>query len=117
MNKDGLYFKIYRETGFSAIGKLFGMQDIEMGDQFFDYEFIIKGNSEEKIKMLLKSEQLKSLIKSIPSIQFQVKDGDERLFSKSFPQGVDMLYFECTGVIKDTTTLRNLFLLLFSTLC
>lgn len=111
VNKDGLYFKIYRETGFSAIGKLFGMQDIEVGDRFFDYEFIIKDNSEEKIKMLLKSDQLKSLIKSIPSMQFQVKDGDERLFSRSFPQGVDMLYFESTGVIKDTTTLRNLFLL------
>ena len=44
LNKDSLYFKIYRQGFFSSIGKLFGMQDIEVGDPFFDKEFIIKSN-------------------------------------------------------------------------
>ncbi len=111
VNKDGLYFKIYRENFFSSIGKLFGMQDIQVGDPYFDNEFIIKGNSEEKIQKLLKSDQLKELIRRIPKVHFMVKDDDYKLFSKSFPDGVDMLYFECTGTIKNKETLKNLFLL------
>ncbi len=111
VNKDGLYFKIYRENFFSSISKLFGMQDIQVGDPYFDNEFIIKGNSEEKIQKLLKSDKLKELIRSIPRIHFEVKDDDFKLFKKSFPEGVDMLYFTCVGTVKDKATLRNLFLL------
>lgn len=111
VNKDGLYFNIYRESAFSAIGKFFGMQDIQVGDPFFDDAFIIKGNSEDQIIKLLKSDKLKQLFTSIPKLHFKIKDDDYRLFGKSFPQGVDMLYFETVGVIKDKTTLRNLFLL------
>lgn len=111
INKDGLYFKIYRENFFSTIGKLFGMQDIEVGDPYFDKEFIIKGNSEEQIRKLLKSAQLKGLIRRIPKIHFQVKDTEYKLFQRTFPKGVDMLYFESMGVIKNKETLKNLFLL------
>ena len=52
VNKDGLYFKIYREGLFSSIGKFFGMQDIQIWDPFFDEQFIIKGNSPEKVRRL-----------------------------------------------------------------
>ena len=46
VNKDGLYFKIYRKGVFSTIGKAFGMQDIEIYDPYFDDAFIIQGNNE-----------------------------------------------------------------------
>ena len=112
VNKDGLYFNIYPENFFGAIGKLFGMQDIEIGDNYFDAEFIIKSNSEEKIGKLLKSDKLKELITSIPNkVHFEIRDSEYGLFKKSFPDGVDMLYFETVGVIKDKETLRSLFLL------
>jgi len=111
VNKDGLYFKIYRKSFFSTIGKLLGMQDIKVGDPYFDEAFIIKGNSDEKIQKLLKSDQLKELIRQIPKVHFQVKDSEYLLFQKTFPDGVDMLYFESMGVIKDRQTLKNLFLL------
>ena len=52
INQDGLRFKIYREGVFSSIGKCFGMQDIEIGDGFFDDQFIIKGNDISKIKLM-----------------------------------------------------------------
>jgi hypothetical protein len=50
VNKDGLYFKIYRKGIFSSIGRFFGMQDLEIGDSFFDGNFIIKGNNPKQIK-------------------------------------------------------------------
>ena len=58
VNKDGLYFKIYREGYFTSIGKFFGMQDIQIGDPYFDENFVIKGNNEEKIRLLLRDTTL-----------------------------------------------------------
>ena len=108
INKDGLYFKISREGFFSSIGKLFGMQDIEIGDRFFDDQFVIKGNSPEKIKLLLADDRIRELCQRLPGIHLWIKD-DEGMFGTDFPEGVDELYFECTGVIKETALLKYLF--------
>ena len=107
-NKDGLYFKIYREGFFSSIGKFFGMQDIQIGDTYFDEGFVIKGNNEEKIRLLLNDPKLKELIQAQPDISFQIRD-DEGWFGSHFPEGVDELYFQCYGVLKDEKLLKNLF--------
>ena len=110
VNKDGLHFKISRQGFFRSIGKLFGMQDIEIGDPFFDEQFIIKGNNPEKIKLLLADKNIKELCQSQPRINLRIKD-DEGRFGADFPEGVDELYFECTGVIKETALLKSLFAL------
>lgn len=100
---------------FSPLGKLFGMQDIEIGDPFFDEEFVIKGNDAAKIGMLLYDPKLRQLIHDQPRIHLQVKD-DEGWFGKSFPEGVDELYFRCVGVMKETALLKALFELFATTL-
>lgn len=114
INKDGLYFKIYREGFFSSIGKLFGMQDIKIGDPFFDNEFIIKGNNPEKIKLLLADAKIKELCQEQPQIHFEIKD-DEGWLGPDFPEGVDQLSFQC-GVINETALLKSLFELFSITL-
>ena len=98
VNTHGLHFKIYREGFFSSIGKVFKMQDIEIGDAFFDKQFIIKGNKEDKIKLLLNDATLKNLMYQQPDILFEIR------FEKNF-----MLYFERVGVIKETAQLKALF--------
>ncbi len=108
MNRDGLYFKISREGFLSSIGKFFGMQDIEIGDPFFDKQFVIKGNNPEKIKRLLADARIKELCQLQPRIHLRIKD-DEGRFGTDFPEGVDELYFECIGVIKETALLKALF--------
>ena len=101
-------FKISREGFFSSIGKFFGMQDIEIGDPFFDKQFIIKGNDPKKIKLLLADDRIKELCQTQPRIHLSIKD-DEGWFGTDFPEGVDELYFECVGVIKETALLKALF--------
>ena len=115
INKDGLYFEISREGFFSSIGKLFGMKDIEIGDPSFDKQFEIKGNSPEKIKLLLADTRIRKLCETLPNILFKIKD-DEGWFGADFPEGVDELYFECAGVIKKTELLKSLFALFALTL-
>lgn len=108
INKDGLYFDISNEGFFSSIGKLLGMQDIVVGDQVFDDRFLIKGNSPEKIRLLLADERIRELIRKQPNIHLRIKD-DEGMFGTDFPDGVDELHFECAGVIKETEVLKDLF--------
>jgi hypothetical protein len=52
--------------------------------------------------------EVRQLIQSQPDIHFQVKD-DDGWFKTKFPEGVDELYFEVVGVIKDKERLKELF--------
>ncbi len=108
MNKDGFRFKIYRKNIFSGLGKLFGMQDIEIGIPTFDEKFIIKGNNKLKIFELFSNSNIRELIEMQPEIYFSVKE-DEGWFGTAFPQGVDELYFQVIGVIKDIERLKSLY--------
>lgn len=108
VNKDGLYFKIYKAGIFSDIGRFFGMRDIETGFSEFDADYVISGNNEERIRELFSKTSIQSLIELQPRFSLQIKD-DEGWFGESFPEGVDELYFNVAGVIKDIKLLKALF--------
>lgn len=108
INLDNFYFKIYRAGLFSQIGKLLGMEDIEIGYKEFDEDFIIKSNNSERVKLLFSNENIRTLIHNQPDISLEIKD-DEGFFKSSFPKGVDELYFQVHGVIKDIYRLKELY--------
>ena len=115
-NKNNLYFQIYRRgfffdypgEFFHGIGMFLGLQNIIIGDQYFNNNFLVKGNDKSKIKRLLDSDKLKVLIYNQPEISIGIRD-KAGCFGPSFPIGVKKLYFECVGVIKDKNELLNLF--------
>jgi hypothetical protein len=115
VNADGFRFKIYRKSVFSNIGKYFGMKDIEVGYPEFDRDFIIKASDESKTRSLFMNDRIRALIHEQPSISLEVKD-DEGWFGKNFPEGVDELYFQVTGVITDVKRLKSLYDLFGETL-
>jgi len=108
VNRDGFRFNIYRKSAFSWLGKLFGVEDIEVGEAFFDEEFIIQGEPEILVRSLLNNSRIRQLIQDQKDIHFQVKD-DDSWFKSRFPDGVDELYFEVADIIKDKQRLKNLF--------
>ncbi len=108
VNQDGFRFRIYRKSVFSGLGKLFGMQDIDVGSPEFDEPFVIQGNNPARVKQLFSNEPLRALIAAQPNFSVQVKD-DEGWFGAEFPDGVDELYFVVLGVIKDVDRLKSLF--------
>jgi hypothetical protein len=108
VNPDGFRFTIYRKGFFSELGKLLGMQDIEVGDPEFDEAFIIQGNDEFKVRDLFADAGLRSLALAQPRLRLSVKD-DEGWFRAQFPEGVDELYFQAGGVIRDVERLKGLF--------
>ena len=115
VNSSGFRFLVYRKSIFTGIGKFFGMQDIEVGDQLFDQDFVVQSTDEGKIKILLAAPQLRELISAQKDINFGVKD-DEGWFGTKFPEGVDELHFVQTGIIKDVERLKQLYELFAETL-
>jgi hypothetical protein len=115
VNADGFRFTVHRKSIFSALGKLLGMQDVEVGYPAFDENFVIKGNDHAKLRRLFANARLRSLLEAQRSIHFTVKD-DEGFFGAHFPQGVDELYFSVVGVIKDIDRLKALYELFAETL-
>lgn len=108
VNLDNFYFRIYRSGVFSEMGKMLGMKDISIGYKEFDDTFVIKSNNEEKIKILFENESIRSLMENQPHSNLQIKDNDGRR-RKHFPDGVDELYFEVIGVIRDIERLKEVY--------
>ena len=53
VSRDGFRFRIYRKSFFTGLGKMLGMQDIEVGQSVhFDEDFVIQGNDEYKVRSL-----------------------------------------------------------------
>lgn len=132
-NQDGFRFTIHRRGVFTGMGKLFGVQDVEVGgpkyEQLeplfglrsyldkeiietgspeFDRDFVIKGNDESKLKILFKDLKIRELIEAHPSFFMQVK-GIGGWFGRKKYKGIDELYFQVLGVIKDPDLLKGLF--------
>jgi len=108
LNVDDFRFSIYKGGLFSKIGEFLGFHDIEIGDVDFDKAFVIKASDEDKVKELLGQPQIRDLVNLQPRFHLEVKD-DEGWFGKSFPEGVDELYFRVPGILKNIEQLKGLF--------
>lgn len=108
VNPDGFRFTVYRKGLLTGLGKLLGMQDIEVGDPDFDGAFVIQGHDEARVRDLLADPKLRTLMAAQPAIRLSVKDS-EGWFGPSFPGDVDELYFQVDGVLKDAERLKGLF--------
>lgn len=108
-NPSGFRFRVYEKSIFSNIGIWLGMQDVVVGEDVFDERYIIQGNDEEKVRLLFAGGIIRTLITSQPDMRLEIRDDDGGWFSNSFPEGVDELYYEMRGVIKDMDRLEALF--------
>jgi hypothetical protein len=115
VNPGGFRFRIYRRGVFSDLGALFGMQDVEVGYEAFDRDFIIKGSSDAQLRELLSSARLRELLARQPRGKLEVKP-DEGWFGPNFPDGVDELCFTVSGVVKDIDRLKEMYELFAETL-
>jgi hypothetical protein len=115
VNPDHFRFTIYRRGLFSDIAKWLGMQDVKVGHEEFDRDFIIKGTDERKLRALFDNPKLRELIATQPEIHLTVDD-DEGWLGAAFPADTDELRFHVVGIIKDVERLKMLFELFAETL-
>lgn len=108
VNADGFRFRVRRAGFFDEAARAIGWTDVDVGDSGFDVEFHVKGSCENRIRRLFEDEQVKSLLRAQPRVNLEVRD-DEGWFGADYPDGVDVLIFEATGIITDTEQLKQLF--------
>lgn len=108
VNKDGFRFALYQKGAFSELAKRLGMQDILIGDPEFDAAYILKGNDEARLRALFAEASLRQQIRQQPGISLEIKD-DEGWFATHFPEGVDELYCQVSGVLTDLDRLKALY--------
>ncbi len=108
INKDNFFFKIYNSGFFSDIGKAFGMQDIEVGYEDFDRDYVIQGNYQNLVIKLFSNPEIRELITYQPRVKLEIKKS-EGIFGPAFTENEGELYFLVTGVIKDIDLLKKLF--------
>ena len=108
INQKKFLFKVYRKGVFSNIGKALGMQDIEIGYDYFDNDYIIKGNDEILLRRLFQNHNIRNLIEKQSRILLEIKDNEGR-FGPKFNDNESELYFVVIGVIKDKERIKNLF--------
>lgn len=115
VNADGFRFRIYRRGVFSDLGKLLGMQDVEVGEPAFDQDFIIKGTDDGRLRHLFGDPALRELIRRQPEMDLSVID-DDGWFGATVPDNVDILTFTVAGVVKDIERLKGLYEMFAETL-
>ena len=54
--------RIYREHLFSGLGKLLGVQDVQIGYPAFDEAFVVKADDEARVRMLLREAPCRALL-------------------------------------------------------
>lgn len=120
VNQDGFRFRVYRKQLFSELGKMLGMQDVEVGQADFDRDFIIQGNDEAKLRKLFANARIRELISAQPQISFAVQEPPglftRDIFAEVPPTDVHTLDFLVVGILKDRERLRLLFDLFAETL-
>lgn len=108
VNPDGLRFVVRYEGVFADIGKLVGMQDIQIERMPFDKMFLVQGSDPAKIKSLFADDRLRELVKTEPKIHLQVRDAGN-YFEDFYPDNVDELVLEVCDEVKDLARLKRMF--------
>ena len=116
VNPDGFRFSISRRGFFSGIAKFFGMQDIEIGDEPFDTDFIIQANDEFKVKQLLANTTDPRVARRSEGDPVQGRRTTRAGVDRRFRSTSIELQFMVGGVIKDIDRLKELYELFAETL-
>lgn len=101
-------FSIYRRGLLSGIATMLGMQDVIVGHEAFDRDFIVQGNEDGKLRALLADERLREIIAAEPHGQLCVQPADKHLFGDAPPPEVDEVCWIHPVVARDTDHLNRL---------
>ena len=107
VSPDNLRLRVMRQGLIDNIGKLFGAQDIRIGDKVFDKKFMIKGNDEFKIQQIFSNNLIKECLLPEKDIVLQVLD-NEGIFNEKIKEGNSMLYYISEEIVTSLDRLNTL---------
>ncbi len=107
ISPDNFKLKIIPQDFIENIGKIFGSQDIIIGDKLLDKKFIIKGNDEYKAQVILSDNLIKKILIEQNILRFVITDTDD-LFDEKAKEGNSMLYYVTENKITQIDQLNKL---------
>ncbi len=105
---DNIKFKITKQDTLDTIGKIFGLQDIVIGDKEFDRAFLVKGNEEFKIQQLFSGDNLRYQMLSQKDIRLEISDNTNP-FDEKIQEGNSLLFYLSEEKIKNIEQLNSLY--------
>jgi len=99
--------EIFPQNFLMELGKIFGAQDMELGEPEFDEKFMVKSNEVFLFADLLANQRLKYLLHQ--QRYFILRIGENY---SNFPHSIDdiyLIYYHARGTITDPQRLRDLF--------
>ncbi|MBI2810186.1 MAG: hypothetical protein HYX67_05080 [Candidatus Melainabacteria bacterium] len=106
--KSDFEFEIYNRSWVADAQKKFGLQDIIVGYEDFDRDFIIKGNDESKVKKLYSSETLREMIQLQKAVRLGIHTKGALKQYGQVPAGIHVLAFEEDDAINSFDRLISL---------
>ncbi|MBS1956827.1 MAG: hypothetical protein JST89_21740 [Cyanobacteria bacterium SZAS-4] len=106
--KTDFEFEIYNRNWVADAQKKFGLQDIIVGYEDFDRDFIIKGNDESKVKKLYSSETLREMIQLQKAVRLGIQTKGALKQYGQVPPGIHVLAFEEDDAINSFDRLISL---------
>ena len=89
---DNLKLRLIPQGFIDTIGKLFGAQDILIGDKEFDKRFVIKGNEEFKIQMLFSNKIIREILLSQKDLYLEIME-EYGIFDEKIKEGYSMAIY------------------------
>jgi hypothetical protein len=115
VNPEGFRFSVTRRDFLSGLRELMGMQDVIVGYEEFDHDFVIQGTDETKLRALFANARIRELLSLQTKTHFSVRDSEGR-WGPRFPADTDELILISFGVIEDVERLKQFFDLFAETL-
>jgi hypothetical protein len=100
---------VHNSTPIEEVGKVFGLQDVVIGHEAFDKEFIVQGNNVQLLRELFADAQLRDMMLAQKSVNFSIVDHQHKLFGITPPRGVNVLTFAEKGAINSFDRFTTLF--------
>lgn len=115
--KGSFSFDLHNRSLVGDASKIFGAQDIEIGEPEFDHEYIIKGSDETIVKKIFAGARIQELIKLQPHIKLFIQDEPKELAEHgSVPPGIHVLAFKEKAAINSYERLTLVHDLMLATL-
>ena len=101
-------FQIYRKGFLDSIRTLFGEQDIIIGSEQFDKDFVIKSNIDYKLKKLMENRDLIDLIQAQKRIHIEISDNKGIWGEKLSENNYELSYYS-EGEVNSIVSLKSLY--------
>lgn len=102
-------FALHPQKQLSALSKLFGMQDIIIGDKDFDPRFVIKGSDAGRVRDLFADAAIRALIIDEPTIEISAHpdNADSKPGTRILAGEHHVLSLKIPGIVDDFERLKG----------